>query len=89
MTDTHRCPICKRTGWFTDTAVAEHVDKEHPGAVGACTKVRFRTDADALDALIRTARKPRANRREHRRYACSSCGGWHLTSQREPERTGT
>lgn len=81
MNDTLRCPICKRSGWFTDASVAQHVDKEHPRVRNRCKKVRYRTSAEALDVLIRTARKPREQRREHRRYQCSSCGGWHLTSR--------
>lgn len=84
MSEVHRCPICKRSGWFTDEAVADHIDKEHPHARTRCSKVRYRTSADALDVLIRTARKPREHRREHRRYICTSCGGYHLTSQPEP-----
>jgi len=81
------CPICHRFGWFTDQAVAEHVERDHPGAVHACDgrRVRYRTSDDALDALISTARKPREKRREHRRYPCSSCGGYHLTSKPLPE----
>jgi hypothetical protein len=74
------CPICHRHGWFTDAAVADHVDKDHPRAARRCTKRRYRTSADALDALISTNRKPREKRREHRRYQCGNCGGWHLTS---------
>ena len=78
------CPICHRFGWFTDSAVADHVDRDHPDAVHACDgrRVRYRTDAEALDALISTARRPREKRREHRRYPCGRCGGHHLTSKR-------
>lgn len=77
----HTCPVCHRTNWFTDQAVAEHVDDEHAAIVGSCTKKRWRTEAEALDVLIRTARRPNEKRREHRRYACPKCGGYHLTSQ--------
>lgn len=78
------CPICHRFGWFTDEAVADHVERDHPAAVHACDgrRVRYRTSTEALDALISTARRPREKRREHRRYPCPTCGGYHLTSKR-------
>jgi hypothetical protein len=76
-----RCPICRRTCWFSDEAVAHHVEKEHADAIGRCEKVRYRTDLEALDALIKTKRRPSERRRETRRYHCGTCGGWHLTSR--------
>lgn len=78
----YRCAVCRRTGWFSDASVAEHVDRAHRHLTGSCAKVRYRTSDDALDALIATNRRPREKRRETRRYQCGRCGGWHLTSVR-------
>lgn len=85
-----RCPICRRHAWFTAEGVADHVDRDHKALVKACDgkKIRYRTSADALDALISANRKPREKRREHRRYECAACGGWHLTSRRLATTTG-
>ena len=65
-------------------------------AVCAATgKVRYRDGHDAALAL-KSARRRRARAEqdgaEHRiwvcrKYACESCGGWHLTSQAAPEWT--
>lgn len=83
-TDVLMCPICRRRGWYSGESIADHVDKEHGALRARCTKRRYRTSSEALEALISANRKPRDKRREHRRYECTMCGGWHLTSMPAP-----
>lgn len=50
-----------------------------------CSKVRFRTQQDAADALVvaKIARELKHNnkRKECRYYRCPTCAGFHLTSK--------
>lgn len=43
-------------------------------------KLRYFSFADA-DLALAGVDRSRSHRRENRVYACSLCGGWHLTSQ--------
>ncbi len=45
-------------------------------------KVRFRTHEDASRALA-LIRRGESERIPVRSYKCPTCGGWHLTSQKE------
>jgi len=71
-------------------------DRRAGRAVCALTgKVRYRDGHDAALALKKARRlRARAEQdgaehriRVRRKYACESCGGWHLTSQPAPEWT--
>lgn len=68
--------------------------KRHLGQCPVSGKVRFRDKREALDALHRAVAMRRfsesegqaSRRQECRVYACPSCSGWHLTSQRADNR---
>ena len=59
----------------------------------ATGKIRYRDGHDAalaLKSLVRRRSKAESEGAEHRirvcrKYSCSSCGGWHLTSQQRPQ----
>lgn len=44
-------------------------------------KLRYRTEVDAMLALMSTGRREKTKRQERRQYRCPHCNGWHLTSQ--------
>lgn len=81
----------KKHGWFVEIRNADGIawsvpieyvsvlDKGCPSG-----KVRFPDQRAALDELATTITKAingERNRLECRTYPCSSCQGWHLTSQ--------
>ncbi len=50
-------------------------------------KVRYRTEVDAMLALMSTTSSNKAKRQETRQYRCPSCKGWHLTSEQKRRKT--
>jgi hypothetical protein len=71
------------------TPVRSHHPKRHLAQCPATGKVRFRDKREAQDAIHRAvalrqllgAEGQGCRRQEKRTYFCSSCNGWHLTSQ--------
>lgn len=63
--------------------------RRHLSRCPNCNKVRFRDKQEALDAVHAAVTNRRfaevdgssTARQERRAYPCSSCHGWHLTSQ--------
>lgn len=52
-----------------------------------CIKVRFTSRALAIQRLDEIKKKAKG-KRPIRAYPCATCGGWHLTSEPLPEKTG-
>lgn len=54
---------------------------ELPNGRCVCIKHRYRTEAQALDAVAQIARETDGRTKPTRAYACFFCMGWHLTSE--------
>lgn len=69
-----------------DPIIRGHKIVGHQFSRGAvCLKQRFITEQLALQTLARIAREPDARRKPIRAFYCTTCGGWHVTSQQHRE----
>lgn len=55
-----------------------------PNGQTVCRKRRYRTEVDAMMALVAVHRDPKTPKVPVRWYSCGYCHGYHLTSQPMP-----